>query len=292
MIPTSLRLTKIKGIEIRLNLSWILIYLLVVWALRSEYFGRYSEVLGHASLWTISIVSALLFFICLLVHELSHSLVAQHQGIPIHAITMFIFGGVAHLGSYPSSPSKEIKMTIAGPAASFSLAGIFFFFSWILSKHDGKTIGLIIDYLAVANLAVGVFNLLPGFPLDGGRLLRATIWAATNNFLRATRIASISGRIIGLILVFTGVTLATATKEFGFLWLGFVGAFLERLAVVSAVREIRRYMAMSPWQASVFPVWSQAKDFWQTHGWFSVTSDGHLIDEKSRGTNSSEEPEV
>ncbi len=291
MIPTSFSIVKIKGIEIRLHFSWVLIYLLVVLSLRLEYFENYSQSIGSRDLWLLSVITALCFFSCLLLHELSHSLVARRHGIPIHRITMFIFGGVAHLSSQPRNPAGEVRMTIAGPLASFAIAGILFLMRIALSDYAGLSFDLVTYYLMIANVAVGIFNLLPGFPLDGGRLLRASLWRLTGDFLKATRIASVMGRIIGLALVFVGVAIATATEEIGFLWLAFIGAFLERLAVLSARREIERYNATTWRLAPIPPYWQkEGKPF--ISGWFSISSDGHLLDHEGGGTDSSKEPEV
>ncbi|MGQ9604091.1 MAG: site-2 protease family protein [bacterium] len=292
MIWTSFSPIKIKGIEIRIHLSWVLIYLLVVWSLRIEYFGNYSESLGSLTLWFLSALSALIFFLCLLIHELSHSLTARRHGIPIDRITMFIFGGVAHLSSQPSNPSGEVKMTIAGPAASFALAGVGFLIRMAFSKHGVLPFDLVIDYLILANVAVGLFNLLPGFPLDGGRLFRALLWKLTGNFVKATRIASIMGRVIGLALVFVGVTIATAKAEIGFLWLAFVGTFLERLALVSAMLEIRRYVTISTHPTLILSGWHKEGGNCYAQSWFSLSGDGHLLDQDGRRSDSSEKPEV
>ncbi len=243
MFPgASLRLGRIKGIEIDVNATWLIVFALLVYSLRTEYFARYVEDIGSTTTWIISIVGAVILFASVLVHELSHSLVGLSQGLPIRRITLFIFGGVAQMGAEPATPGAELKMAIAGPVASFAIAGVAGLLRFgLLSRHATGGPVLLARYVMIANIVLGCFNMLPGFPLDGGRVLRAILWKSSGNYFKATRLAARMGRIIGLSFVFLGMTAAVAFSSPGFLWLAFIGTFLERLAFISEVSLRRLY---------------------------------------------------
>ncbi len=227
MFRSSLKLFKIFGIEIRLDYSWF-----IVFALFSYYFGffYFPEVLPSVSkgmLALITIVTVLLFFASVLVHEMSHSLVARSKGIPVERITLFLFGGMAQIEKEPETPFNEFIMAIAGPAASIVL-GIFFGIIWFFSRGYAP-VEEPFRYLALINMILAVFNLLPGYPLDGGRVLRSIIWKSTGNFERATFIASTAGRILGFMMIAAGVFFIFM-GNFSGLWLAFIGWFLQSSA--------------------------------------------------------------
>ncbi len=174
-MPGSLRLGKIAGIDIYAHLSWFIILVLLTWSLASGWFAQLFPGWATSTYWIVAFISALLLFGCVLVHELAHALVAQASGLTVRNITLFIFGGVAHVEEDMKRPGVEFRVAIAGPIASFLLAGVAFLLVLPL-RGSGASAEAALDYLAVANFLLGAFNLLPGFPLDGGRVLRSIIW--------------------------------------------------------------------------------------------------------------------
>lgn len=228
MFRTSLKLFKIFGIEVRLDLSWFIIF-----ALFAYYFGFYyfPEVLPGTRaivIALITIITVLLFFISLLIHEMSHSIVARSKGTPVEKITLFLFGGMAQLEKEPDNPSSEFLMAIAGPVASFILAAIFGVI-WFISRSWGP-VAEPSRYLSIINIVLGVFNMLPGYPLDGGRVLRSIIWKATNNLKKATHIASTVGRVIGFLIIAAGIYFIFTGNFLNGVWLAFIGWFLQSTA--------------------------------------------------------------
>jgi Zn-dependent protease len=233
----SLRLGKVGPIEVDVNVTWLAIFALLVYWLRVGYMAETAPHLTGALAWVMSVVGALLLFISVLAHELSHSFIALKNGLSIRRITLFIFGGVAHMDSEPRSPGVEFRMAIAGPVASLVIASLCALVRFGLLRGAAKSAGaVILEYAFYANLALACFNLVPGFPLDGGRVLRAFLWRVTRDFTKSTIAASVVGRVFGLFMVFVGVTLAVATGMAAFLWPALVGIFLERLAFLSARR--------------------------------------------------------
>jgi Zn-dependent protease len=233
----SLRLGRVGPIEICVNVTWLAVFAFLVYWLRFRYMPEVAPHLGESAGWIVSFAGAILLFGSVLAHELSHSLVALRDGLQIRKITLFIFGGVAHMESEPGSPRVELRMAVAGPAASLVLAGLCGLARYAAVRIAGETTAaVILEYAFIANLALACFNLLPGFPLDGGRVLRALLWWLTGDFHKATMIAAGVGRTFGLMMVFGGVTLAVGAGMPVFLWPALVGTFLERLAYVSARR--------------------------------------------------------
>jgi Zn-dependent protease len=233
----SLRLGSIKSIEINVNVTWLVVFGLLVYWLRNGYVLEKAPDLGLITSWVVSAVGALVLFASVLSHELSHSLVALRNGLPIRRITLFIFGGVAHMEKEPASPGVEFRMAIAGPLASLAIAAVFAFLRFVVLKGiPGTAPWLIAEYAAYANMVLAGFNLVPGYPLDGGRVLRAILWKVTGSFVKATTIAAAIGRVFGLGLVFIGVTLSVALEAPAFLWPALIGTFLERLAYISSRR--------------------------------------------------------
>ncbi len=229
MIRTnSFKVFRISGIDIRIDYSWFVIFALIAYFFGFSYFPR---VLPGISIWLIAIItiiSALLFFFSILFHEVSHSITSIRKGIPVKQITLFIFGGIAQIEKEPDTPAKEFQISIAGPAASYFLA-IVFGVIWIVSRQ----IPVIMEpakYLTIINIALGTFNLLPGFPLDGGRILRSIIWKVSNNFEKATIIASNVGRGIGFAMIAVGIVYIFLGVFFNGIWLIFIGWFLQSAA--------------------------------------------------------------
>ena len=185
-MKTSYRITTVLGIPLEINISWFIILGLVIFTLAKGYFPIQVPNLSLTTYWAMGLVTAILLFICLLLHELSHSVVAKINKLPIAGITLFVFGGVAHMVKEPQTPKVEFKMAIAGPIMSILLSLIFWIASIVAMHFDlPQVVWIITDYLSFFNLAVAIFNMMPGFPLDGGRILRAVIWHFTKNLKKA-----------------------------------------------------------------------------------------------------------
>jgi len=222
------KIGKIMGIPIRLHFSWLIIFGLITWSLSTYYFPKAAPDLPTGSYWIKGTLAALLLFASVAFHELAHSFVAQRYKISIESITLFIFGGVAQMKGEPPNPKAEFRIAIAGPLSSFFLSILFFFLSW------NTTVGIkaLFSYLAQINFIIGVFNLIPGFPMDGGRVLRSVIWEKKKNFYYATQKASSIGQKIALFFIIFGI-LSILTGMSGGLWLMLVGWFLYTAAQAS-----------------------------------------------------------
>ncbi len=226
-----IELIKIFNIPIKLDLSWFIIVAFIAWTLASGYFpAKYPE-LDKSIYWIMGLFSALLLFVSVLLHELSHSLVARKYNIPIKGITLFIFGGVAEMTEEPPNAISEIKMAAAGPICSGILALLFFVTSkFLISFLPVIPLIGIFKYCVFINIAIMIFNLLPGFPLDGGRILRAIIWNYTGDIKKATRTTSSIGSSLGVFLIIFGFFNIFAGNFIGGLWLAFIGIFLKGAA--------------------------------------------------------------
>ncbi len=224
----SLRLGRIAGIEIGIHYTWIFIFLLLTWSLAAAFFPTLYPGWETATYWITGVVASLLLFASVLAHELAHSLVGQARGMKVHSITLFIFGGVSNLEEEPEKPRTELAMSIVGPLTSLALAGIFW--GLLQAVPDAQSpVAAMFVYLALINLILAGFNLLPGFPLDGGRVLRAIIWDRTGSLVRATNIAATVGRFMGWALIAFGLFQVLA-GNFAGLWLAFIGWFLSSAA--------------------------------------------------------------
>ncbi len=233
----SLKIGKIGPIEINIHATWLVIFGLLVYWLRTGYIAENAPDMAASTSWTVATISALLLFVSVLAHELSHSFVGLRYGLPIRKITLFIFGGVAHMEEEPKSPGVEFRMALAGPFASLIIATAAGLTRFVFFDFEAESAtGLVLQYVTYANGMLAAFNLVPGFPLDGGRVLRSILWKITGNFVKATRAAATAGRVFGLMLVFIGVTLSVAAEAPGFLWLVFIGTFIERLAFYGSYR--------------------------------------------------------
>lgn len=225
----SWKVGKIFGIDIYLDSSWFVIFVLLTWALAASHFPQQYPGWQLLNYWLIGLFTSLSMFASVLAHELAHSLVAKLQGEEVRRITLFILGGVAQITEEPKKPWKELTMALVGPSASMVMALGFFILSIFLTGVSEPFMAAFL-YLAIINLILAVFNLLPGFPMDGGRVLRALIWQATGNLKMATRIASRTGQVVAFILIFLGVFQILRGSLGGF-WLIFVGWFLHSAAV-------------------------------------------------------------
>lgn len=207
MFTNSTTVLKVFDIEINLASSWFLIATLITWSLADQVFPQQIPGLSTLQYVTLGIVAMLLFFISLLLHELAHALVAKSFGLRVPRITLFLFGGVAELGDEPDTASHEFWIAIAGPAMSLALASVFWVSSVIvlLISADFSQVHTVLSYLATINLILAVFNMLPAFPLDGGRVLRAAIWSRTGDILKATKTSTQLGEYLGLGLMALGL---------------------------------------------------------------------------------------
>jgi Zn-dependent protease len=221
-------IAEIWGIPISVHASWLIVFALVTWSLAAGYFPTEFPGWSLASYWLLGALTALVFFASILVHELGHSWVALRNGIPIRGITLFVFGGVAQISREPASPGVEFRVALAGPVTSLGLAALFGG-AWLLMKDVGLVAGPAL-WLGRINLMVGLFNLVPGFPLDGGRLLRAVAWRMTGSFQRATRVASIAGRLVAMGLMGIGLLTVLRGNVLGGVWLLLIGWFLDNAA--------------------------------------------------------------
>ncbi len=228
MNRSTISLGRILGIPIGVDYSWFLIFALLTWSLATNYFPVQFTNWPVTEYWLVGAVTVIFMFGSVLLHELGHSVVALRYKIPVRSITLFIFGGVAQIGAEPPSAVSEFWIAIAGPVTSFLLAAFFY----LLRSMLGSLAPLlaIAEYLAYINGTLGLFNLIPGFPLDGGRVFRAILWGATHNLRRATLIAANVGRFIAFALILLGVW-QIFTGNFGNgLWIAFIGWFLESAA--------------------------------------------------------------
>ncbi|MFQ5947118.1 MAG: site-2 protease family protein, partial [Anaerolineae bacterium] len=198
---SSFRIARILGIPIQIHFTWFIIFGLIVYSLATGYFPAQYPDLPQTSYLTKGVITALLLFASVLLHELGHSLVALRNSVGIVSITLFIFGGVARLKEDPKTAWVEFKIAVAGPIVSFILAGVFYLVS---QAELGQGIEAVSQYLTLLNLILGGFNLVPAFPLDGGRMLRAAIWNFTGK-VRATRISSGVGTFFAYLLILNGV---------------------------------------------------------------------------------------
>jgi Zn-dependent protease/CBS domain-containing protein len=219
---------RIFGIPIDLDYSWFLIAILITWLLAVEYDPAALKGSTSGEYWLMGAVTAVLFFASIVVHELAHSVVALRYKVPVHRITLFIFGGVSQIAGEPPSAGAEFLIAIVGPLTSFVLAAIFYFLQGSLASTGAAH--AVAKYLALINFALGFFNLIPGFPLDGGRVFRAIVWGANKNFRRATLIAASTGRFFGFLFIVWGVWQALRGNLIDGLWIAFIGWFLESAA--------------------------------------------------------------
>ncbi|OGO21706.1 MAG: hypothetical protein A2144_13715 [Chloroflexi bacterium RBG_16_50_9] len=235
MLRGGIPIGRLFGISLRLHYSWFAIFVLVTWALAANYFPTVYPAWNLTARIAAGIVTSLLFFGSVLAHELMHSLVSQHQGIPVHSITLFIFGGVSQITGEPKKPVDEFRMSIAGPLTSLVIGGIFWVI-WYQSRGITGTaqfVSGIASWLGWINIFLAGFNLIPGFPLDGGRVLRSILWGRSHDLRRATRTASNIGRGVGYLFIFGGIVLIFTGNWLNGLWIAFIGWFLENAAVGS-----------------------------------------------------------
>jgi Zn-dependent protease/CBS domain-containing protein len=236
----SISLGKILGIPIGLDYTWFLIFILITWSLATSYFPESFKNWPVPLYWVVGAATAILFFVSVLLHELGHSVVALRYKIPVRSITLFVFGGVAQIGTEPPSAVSEFWIAIAGPLTSFALAGVFGLLQ--LFSFGLSPLLALARYLAYINGTLALFNLIPGFPLDGGRVFRALVWGVTHDFRRATHVAATMGRGIAYVFILLGVWQLFRGNLANGLWIVFIGWFLDGAAAAQlqqqAVRDV------------------------------------------------------
>jgi Zn-dependent protease/CBS domain-containing protein len=231
MMGGSVNIGKLFGIQLKLHFSWFIIFTLLTFALVAPNWNS-----GFA--WAIGVLTSLLFFASVLAHELAHSLVGRANGIPVSSITLFIFGGISTMTREASRPNAELKMAAAGPICS-AVIGSICLANWFLNPGIPPLVARMTLWLAIMNFALAIFNLIPGFPLDGGRIFRSVLWRSTGDFTRATRIATRVGQGVGYAFIGGGIAIAVlyplGLSPFGLnwfsgLWIAFIGWFLQNAA--------------------------------------------------------------
>lgn len=227
-------IAKIWDIPIRLHLSWFIIFFLVAWSLAIGYFPQEYPQLSAPVYWLLGAFTSLLFGASVLAHELGHSFVALRYKVPVRSVTLFIFGGIAQIEQEPKTPKAEFWIAIAGPLTSLAL-GLFFGALWLLDRQI-PVLSAPSVWLARINLVLAFFNLIPGFPLDGGRVLRSIVWRFNNDLKKATRIAATAGQVVAFGFIAFGVYTIFTGNFFNGLWLAFIGWFLQN-AAASAISQ-------------------------------------------------------
>jgi len=234
MFGRRLTLFKLFGFEVRVDASWLILAILVTWSLARGLFPAWFKGLSEATYWGMALAGTAGLFLSIVLHEMSHSLVARRYGIPMKGITLFIFGGVAEMDQEPPSPRAEFLMALAGPLSSVALAMGFLLLATIGPQvHCPEPVTAVFSYLMWLNLVLAGFNLVPAFPLDGGRMLRAILWGAKHNIRWATRIASNFGAGFGVFLIIIGVFNFLGGNFIGGVWLFLIGMFLRNASQMS-----------------------------------------------------------
>jgi Zn-dependent protease len=228
-MKAQIKLFKIFGIQIGLHYSWLLIAVLVVLSLAGQ-FAATNPRWGTNVIWGLAVLTALLFFASIVVHELSHAAVAKARGLPVRSITLFALGGVAQIEKEASDAKTEFWMGIAGPITSAIIGAVCLSIAWAIgwtpTENQQSPLAAMLGWLGVINIALAVFNMIPGFPLDGGRVLRAIIWWITGNASRATRVATRIGQLVAFVFILVGLFRFFGGAGFAGLWLTFIGWFL------------------------------------------------------------------
>ena len=239
-MDSSIRLGKIFGIPIGVNYSWIFVFILFIFLLARQFS---QEPLGWDApqAWAIAFVTTVLFFLSVLAHELSHSLLAVRKGIPVHGITLFVFGGVSRLSHEAGRPMTEFLIAVVGPLTSLLLAAALYAL-WLGAQDVNQSLSTVLLTLFAVNFSLGLFNLLPGFPLDGGRVLRAVVWGLSGSYWRGTQVATRGGQFFGGLMIVTGISVVWFYfgQSFQGIWFAFIGLFLFSAATVSYRQERNR----------------------------------------------------
>ena len=251
MVRNTVPLFRVRGIEVGVHVSWLIVFGLVTWSIAMGFVPQALPGIAPIEAWIIGAISAVLLFASVLLHELAHSFVAISRGLPVHSITLFLFGGVSNLSADSKDPRTEFLIAIVGPLTSFAIAGA----ALLLANVPlDERIGVVVTYLIVVNALLGAFNLIPGFPLDGGRVFRSIVWRATGSVRRATEIAAAVGQLVGFGFVAWGILRVFDGDLLGGLWTAAIGLFLQnaagssvqQLALDQRLRSVRVRDAFTP----------------------------------------------
>jgi len=235
----TLQIARLFGIDIKLHFSWVFIFLLVAWSLARSYLPQNYPGWSADLYWVVGILGSISLFACVLIHELSHSLVAISRGYRVSGITLFFLGGVSEIAEEAAEAGEEFWIAVVGPLASLALAAIFGLLL-LLGFRTTSPVGALVQYLAFINLVLALFNLVPAYPLDGGRVLKSLVWKTTGNIKKANAVASITGSVLGFVFIGVGILIAFRTGSFiSGLWLVFIGWFIQ-----STASSIRREQAV------------------------------------------------
>jgi Zn-dependent protease len=248
------RIGSLLGIPILVNPSWFILFGLTTWLLATQVFPSVLTSASNVTYFVMAAASVLVFFTSIVIHELAHSVVAKRYQIPVRSITLFVFGGVAQITRDATRPVAELLMALAGPMTSFVLGGVFLFLWWAITAGDSSPLGLVLFWLAWMNIVLGAFNLVPAFPMDGGRVFRSLMWLISGNYNRATQIACWTGRGIAWVAIGAGVLslvqvpIPLISQPLGGAWIVLIGVFLENAARQSLLQNrlvttLRQYSA-------------------------------------------------
>jgi Zn-dependent protease/predicted transcriptional regulator len=290
MLNKRVHIFNLLGFEVRVDLSWFFIALFITWSLATGLFPYFYPGLSNQTYWFMGIAGALGLFLGIIIHEFAHSLVARHYGLPMKGITLFIFGGVAEMEGEPPSPKVEFLMAIAGPVTSIIIALIFLgLASWVRQAQISLPVYGVLQYLGAINGLLAAFNLLPAFPLDGGRVLRSILWGVKKDLRWATRISSQIGYAFAIILIVSGFLQIVQGNFIGGLWWIVIGIFLQGAARMSYQQllarqvlqgeSVRRFMQADPTVVSPSLTIKQlVEDYIYTYHYkmFPVVADGKL----------------
>lgn len=237
MFGKSFTIFRVAGINIRLDLSWFFIAILLSWSLADQFFPYYYHNMATSTYWSMGIIGMLGLFFCVLLHELGHAMVAKYYGLPISQITLFIFGGMAEIKKEPPSPKIELYVSLAGPLVSVFLA-IFLMALTILGEHQAWPLAVVAvtRYLATINAIIVLFNMIPAFPLDGGRVLRAILWAWKKDIRWSMNVSTTLGSTFGLFLLCFGLFNLVVGNLISGIWLFILGLFLQHAATSSRMQ--------------------------------------------------------
>ena len=239
-MEAQIKLGRIFGIEIGLHYSWLIIALLIAFSL-AGHFGAAHPNWGRGVIWGTAVITALLFFAAIVAHELSHAMVARHRGLPVSSITLFALGGVAQLEKEPEDAKTEFLVSIVGPIASavigFVCLALAWALDWTLMPEPATPLMAMLVWLGYINIGLAIFNMLPGYPMDGGRVLRALIWWYTGSAQRATRAATVTGQVFAFAFIIFGIYRFFGGAGFSGLWMAFIGWFLLNAAKAAYARQ-------------------------------------------------------
>lgn len=290
MFAYRLRLLRLSGFDVYVDVSWILLATLIVWSLAAGVFPATAPGLAASTYLWMAVAAAAGLFASIVLHEMSHSLVARRFDMPIRGITLFIFGGVAEMEDEPTSARGEFLMALAGPVASIVLGLLFLIASGVALAAGWPSAAAVLSYLGVINITLAVFNLVPAFPLDGGRMLRAALWGWRKDIVRASRIAAVAGEVFAILMIGVGVAQVVSGAFVSGLWLGLIGLFLHGAAGFSyrqvVARQalqgqpVARFMNPSPIAAPAdIPIQALVDDYVyrRHHKRFPVVDQGELV---------------